>query len=54
MRNIDARAAGLGMAIAGIILWIIGVAVEAPAVSIVLAIGIVMLGALLLVRGERS
>ena len=48
----DRRAVGLGMCIAGLILWIIALVVDAPLVSVVLSLLILMGGAIMLVSSS--
>ena len=52
--NPDPRAVGLGMCVAGIVLWVIAVAIDAPTVSVVLSILIVMGGGLMLARADSG
>ena len=52
--NVDRRAVGLGMCIGGIVLWVAALIVDAPLVSIVLSILILMGGALMLVTASAG
>lgn len=52
--EIGQRAVGLGMCIAGVILWLTSLILDAPTVSVVLSILIFMAGAVLFARGDAS
>ena len=52
--NIEPRAVALGMCLGGTVLWIIAVVVDAPLVSIVLSLLIVIGGALMLVLADAG
>ena len=52
--SIEPRAVGLGMCIGGTTLWIIAIVVDAPLVSIVLSLLIVIGGALMVVLADAA